>query len=708
MRYSAIIFFLISAYTSFAQSKAKQPFTLVSEQNQATIILPETEPECVRLAVNDLVHDVAQINGKKLRVVSKDDGKVSGSKIHVGTVGLSDSQIKKYNSNAASLKGKWEVYEVKSNGGSLAINGSDERATMFGIYHFIEEYLKVDPLYFWSDKLPEKKSALQWERVQISQKSPSFQYRGWFINDEDLLTEFYESGGKRNIDYPYYGQVVNPALMSKVVESLVRQRLNLIIPASFIDIRNPAEAALVKEAAKRGVFISMHHVEPMGVSAFTFFNYWKEKTNEKPLFSFYSSREKLTEVWQVYAKEWAKYPNVIWQIGLRGIADRPMWMADPGVPQSDADRGKLISDAMATQMEIIKEVDKRPNPPITTTLWAEGSTLNQAGHLKIPEKVTIVFSDNSPGWKWQNDFYQTPRTNNNTYGVYYHHQLWGAGPHIAQGISPQHTYQVFQEVQKMKSNAYAIMNVSNIREFQLGLASSAHMLYNLESYDPQVFMKEWTGVQYGQHAAAAKKAYDLYFESFVVHDKQRVAMLLDGQTRNFALNYLKKLSQQISDPEAYQAAELKAKQASTESDWGKTSLSDAHPQPRDENELLEKVQKQQQAHQNALTESLNVLAKLETLQKTFFETNLISQTRIMLGLEEWLKQVLLAKKAMHEGQPDQCKNHLQLAVKSIDGINEGKAMNVKSDKWANWYRGDKKMNINACKDATEKVYKLLK
>ncbi len=41
---------------------------------------------------------------------------------------------------------------------------------------------------------------------------------------------------------------------------------------------------------------------------------------------------------RVYAEKWATYQNVIWQLGLRGIADRPMWMADPDVPQSDADR----------------------------------------------------------------------------------------------------------------------------------------------------------------------------------------------------------------------------------------------------------------------------------------------------------------------------------------------------------------------------------
>ena len=122
----------------------------------------------------------------------------------------------------------------------------------------------------------------------------------------------------------------------------------------------------------------MHHVEPMGVSAFTFFNYW-EKRGQKPLFSFYSSRDKLIEVWKHYAEEWARYPNVIWQVGLRGIADRPMWLADPNIPQSNSDRGALISEAIQLQLNIIKGVDKRPKPLISTTLWAEGSQFFRQG-----------------------------------------------------------------------------------------------------------------------------------------------------------------------------------------------------------------------------------------------------------------------------------------------------------------------------------------
>ncbi len=104
----------------------------------------------------------------------------------------------------------------------------------------------------------------------------------------------------------------------------------------------------------------MHHVEPVGVSAFGFDNFWKDRGQTVP-FAITQHPDKFREIWREYAGRWAKFgPQVIWQLGLRGIADRPVWMADPGVPKSDEGRGKLISDAMATQWEIIRSVDPRP------------------------------------------------------------------------------------------------------------------------------------------------------------------------------------------------------------------------------------------------------------------------------------------------------------------------------------------------------------
>ncbi|MBC7892123.1 MAG: glycosyl hydrolase 115 family protein [Sphingobacteriaceae bacterium] len=686
-------------------------FALVDSRQQAPLVLAANEAECVRLAVDDLVSDVQKITGRRLRVVTGKPGQRYQNSVLVGSVG------KALLPDAGWLAGKWEAYRVQSQGGNLVLAGSDERGTMFAVYEFIEKFLNVDPLYFWSDREPTKRTELSWPNVSITQGTPTFRYRGWFINDEDLLTDWQrpgepESSGKRAIDYPFYGRVVSSKTMRHVVEALVRLRQNLLIPASFIDIRNPAEAALVREVTRRGVFVSMHHVEPMGVSAFTFFNYWRQKAGLPltgkggeglPLFSYFSSREKLEEVWRAYAKEWATYPNIIWQIGLRGIADRPMWLADPGIPQTDADRGRLISEAMAFQRSLIREVDRRPNPPITTTLWAEGSLLNRAGLLKIPEGVTMVFSDNSPGWRMQADFRETPRLPANTYGVYYHHQLWGSGPHLVQIVPPSRTRKVLGEVVAKGDTTYGILNVSNLREFVLGAEASARMLGDFRGFEVKAFLKTWFTERYGTAAPEVKASYQTYFDGFALNRQTGTPILMDGQIRGNAQNLLRDLQLQLSDSVQYAASRQQKPAETEERRWIKTALADLGGELVSLDEGLKRLLRQKAAHQRADSMAQRVLPRLDSTQRHFFETNLLSHLDLMIGLETWLEATMEAKRAADAGQRPETAAALTRATMAFAYIKTGLDRNRASEKWQHWYRGETKMNLTEAERLTRAV-----
>lgn len=684
------LFFVFGVYSLSLFCQGDASFVLVNKQKQATIVLSKNETEGVHLAVQDLIADIQKITNRQL--VIREFPQAKSNQIFIQT--RPDSK-------------KIEAYELHAKNENLYITGSDELGTIFGIYHFAEHYLGVDPMYFWNDSPPTPKAVLAWKSIAVQSTKPTFKYRGWFINDEDLLTEWYEATGKRNIDYPFYQQVLAPTILAKICETALRMGFNLIIPASFIDIRNPAEAALVKEASKRGLFISMHHVEPMGVSAFTFFNYWKEKTGEKPLFSYFSNREKVEEVWRVYANEWSKYPKVIWQIGLRGIGDRPMWLADPNTPQTDADRGKLISEAMAFQVELIRSVDKRPNPPTTTTLWAEGSTLNQAGHLNIPENVTIVFADNSPGWRWQVDFFQTKRLPSNNYGVYYHHQLWGSGPHLIPVIPPLKTQKVIGQAIEKGDTAYCILNVSNIREFSLGIAASAELLWDFKNFSLEKFNQQWYGHHYGKQAGTVQKLYQIYFDSFVLNEQTGTPILMDGQTNGSAAGILRELKLQLSNPVAYQAAKQKKNLETEESKWIKSSIGDMLSGDLSDSMLLQKVQQQKRSFLKADSLAQIVLPNLSPTQKAFFQMDFLASLKIILGLQIWLEQALQAKIAAAETRLQDSRAHLQKALAAFALIKTGQSLKSQGEKWQYWYRGDKKMNLLQKEALTQEVLNLL-
>ncbi|MBC6995147.1 glycosyl hydrolase 115 family protein [Neolewinella lacunae] len=600
----------------------------------------------------------------------------------------------------SALASGWERYRIEIGADRIRISGGDERGLMFGIYHFLEHQLEVDPLYFWSGREPQRREQLTLAAMDYTSESPDFKYRGWFINDEDLLTEWMDSGGKRNIRYPFYGDVVNEKAMDHVVEAAVRLRFNLIIPASFLDIKNPPERALLDAAARRGLFLSMHHIEPLGVSAFTYQNYWKAR-GEEPLFSFYSAREKVETTWREYAREWAQYDNVIWQVGLRGIGDRPMWMADPGTPQSDAERASLISEAMALQKKIITETTGDENPIMTTTLWAEGAYFNQHGLLRIPRGVITVFADNNPGWHWQPDFYATEREPGRQYGVYYHHQVWGWGPHLAQAIPPRQTAQVLGEAYTSGAHEYAILNVSNVREFLPGLAASSDMLWKMRGFDGDVFLRNWAAENFPSAPDAVHRAYLAYFDGYAGFGDRNMPGFLDGQTKHEGQAALKRIREILAN--GYTPPQ-ESPQTNKKADPFHAALAGADPKKG--LPLAEKTARlaTQIAHfQSADSLSSVILTQLATDQeRQLLSDNLRTHIQLQLALGHWLHALLRAELALQHADENSGKTLLADAVEALLAVENIKA-GASHGKWQHWYRGDKKMNLPGLLEETQKL-----
>ena len=71
---------------------------------------------------------------------------------------------------------------------AVILTGSDVRGTIYAIYEFSQRFLGVDPLYWWTDNPPARRDRVTVPADFILEPpSPTFHYRGWFINDEDLL-----------------------------------------------------------------------------------------------------------------------------------------------------------------------------------------------------------------------------------------------------------------------------------------------------------------------------------------------------------------------------------------------------------------------------------------------------------------------------------------------------------------------------------------
>ena len=356
-----------------------------------------------------------------------------------------------------------------------------------------------------------------WNGISIRQGDPSFRFRAWFINDEDFLNGFRpEENGRRKIDYPRYHVCFGPSLAEEIYETAVRAGFNTMICASYVDILNPDEKRLVDIASARGLYITTHHQEPVGAGARQIDLHFPETKDTT-----YASHPDLwRKAWKRYVEEWAKVPDVIWQLGLRGRGDRPFWMKDgvwssPDVSeQEDRRRADLISSAMAEQLAMIEAALGRRPGHFATQLWMEGAEYYRRGLLAIPEGATVIFSDNCPGLKFQSDVggvSSLDRSKN--FGLYYHLALVH-GNHRCELVPPLRMHQVLGDAHRKGARELVLFNVSNIRPFLYTLAAAAEISRDIVGFDAARFRDAWAEVRFGKFAPAVARGMDLYFAAY--------------------------------------------------------------------------------------------------------------------------------------------------------------------------------------------------
>lgn len=420
------------------------------------IFVAAEERESVRFAVQDIMEDIRAVCGDV--VCTSDEAEAD---IIVRTEQDRFSHEEEF------------AYTIK--GDKIYFSGANDLGTMWALYTFSEKELGISPMcYFDGFKAIRKKTLCLEDKIETDY--PRTRFRGWFINDEDLLSGF-KNKGERDVDYFFYKKVISHDLMEKIVETALRHRMNLLIPASLLDIENPFEVALLDIIARRGMYISQHHIEPLGVSHYGMRAFMQTNGYNAENISFVSSREGMEAAWRHYVQAWAKYPRVVWQLGLRGNSDVPVWASDKSVGESDEERGALISDAIFTQYDIIKKASKG-EVYTSMTLWMESAALLGKGVLKVPQDTILVFSDIGASQMFGEDFFAVQREQGRDYGVYYHAGYWNVGPHLAESLLPEKMAYCYTLAHESAVQCYSMLNVANIKEFPFSIGLNSKIVFD--------------------------------------------------------------------------------------------------------------------------------------------------------------------------------------------------------------------------------------
>lgn len=618
---------------------------LLFDKTTTAEICLRTDAPAVRLAALDLQRDLRRLSGQ-----------ATGFPFSVA------GQIE-----IRTVPGEPESYTVEV-GTCVSITGGDVLGTIYGIYAFCDRCLGILPVHRLVDVFPATVSSLTLSPCRFTSPKRAVRWRGWFLNDEDLLSKLVLSGGKRHIDYPFYQDVMDTEVLDMVLETALRLEVNLVIPASFLDILNPDEKKLADAVCARGLYISQHHVEPVGVSYFAADAYMRAHGTAGEAVSFVSNRSRMEEIWQTYINAWAVYgPQVVWQLGLRGKGDEAVWKADPSAPMTDEARGRLITDAIATQYEMIRQA-VGGSFESTATLWNEGSMLYGKGFLRLPEDTVAIFADFGISQLFGSDFYTMPRLPGKRYGVYYHSAFWALGPHLTEGCRPRKMVYSLRQAAERKTLYYAILNVSNVRPVHYSTMVYAQVLRDPEHADADIITRRLDERLFGEAGAQINRLRSAYYDAFAdfgtpilretaekwqffYHDHGALPFTENAVTDGYLATYIKaslKGKKCSAHPE-----EALARSALTCSETKFAKLWDALCSPTlPQSEYLEQFLKQQTLHMLLLTRSAlamqDMFAGNEGAKETLCAT---------------LEQLLQARKVLEKGR------------------------------WAHWHRGDQKMDI---------------
>ncbi|RKX40849.1 MAG: hypothetical protein DRP64_12055, partial [Verrucomicrobia bacterium] len=216
---------------------------LLGPSKVPVLLISDAAPQCLQIAAKDFQQDFHEATGRTLEIASKIP---KGKTIILAGVADQCPFVKsldaKHKLGFEKLRGQWETFAIEplAENHILIVAGSDPRGTVYGLYELSERLLGADPLKFWTGHMPDRKNKLVWQDGTIKEGPPSFQYRGFFINDEDSLLCW------KNVD-----RNVEPEVYKEILETICRLKGNMIAPAMYANYMTDETRQLVHD---RGLF----------------------------------------------------------------------------------------------------------------------------------------------------------------------------------------------------------------------------------------------------------------------------------------------------------------------------------------------------------------------------------------------------------------------------------------------------------------------
>ena len=460
-------------------------FSLRSDQ-PIKLACDNAEEKVVQTALKLFIRDYQSVFSASAAVDARQGN------IIVGTVGKSPL-LKAVSADVSALTGKKQAFLLQVlPDGKLLVAGSDSHGTAYGIME-LSRLIGVSPWEWWADVTPEKKISFVLPAEYQTLQSPSVEYRGIFINDEDWGLMPWSSQTYEPSDIKGH---IGPKTNARIFELLLRLRANTYWPAMhectlpfFLTEGNR------KVAEEYGIFIGSSHCEPMVCSAA---GEWRRRGQGD--YDYVNNSASVYKFWEDRVKEVAQQGN-IYTLGMRGVHDGQMQGAKTVAEQKAVLERVLKDQRGLLQKYVNKDVTAIPQAFIP---YKEVLDIYNAG-LQVPDDVTLIWCDDNYGYiRHFPTAEERARKGGN--GIYYHVSYWGR-PHDYLWLGTFSPYLLHQQMKLAYDRGIQkmwVLNVGDIKPAEYQIELFLDMAWNIDEVNEigvTAHLKSWLGREFGSNCA---------------------------------------------------------------------------------------------------------------------------------------------------------------------------------------------------------------
>ncbi|MCV9388917.1 glycosyl hydrolase 115 family protein [Reichenbachiella ulvae] len=402
----------------------------------------------IHWAVKDFASDIESITGEKVNIITDDLPGPDTPGIVIGSLG--DPLIQTNSKDILNdLSQQWEKFIILKQGKQLLITGSDVRGTVYGLFE-VSERLGISPWKWWADVKTIKKEQLTLHLPNSKiEQSPSVQFRGIFLNDEDWGLQPWAA---KTLE-PETGDI-GPKTYEKIFQLLLRLKANTLWPAmhpstkAFFSIPGNQEMA-----EKYHIHIGTSHAEPMLRNNV---DEWKEEYGE---YNYFTNREKVQAYWQERVAE-SQSGDYIYTVGMRGIHDSGM-----EGHASPEEKRELLETIISDQRQMLSnELDVELNKiPQVFIPYKEVLDIYNQG-MDLPDDISLMWTDDNYGYiRRHSDEQEQKRAGGS--GVYYHLSYWGR-PHDYLWLSTTQPGLIAYEMTRAYQNGAQKIWIANVGDIK--------------------------------------------------------------------------------------------------------------------------------------------------------------------------------------------------------------------------------------------------